>query len=144
MTARDARTGRFTVATSNAAQSSEGGFETMTDLPVEIQGADPADLVYAAEPRHAPDADTLAGPSYPSRLRPRDAVLYGGDDGGHAQGAILRAAARLSGHDGMIGHILGLYPPAAPSQDADDTTRPRTARRLPSTIDRADIDQRDR
>jgi hypothetical protein len=143
VTTRDRRTGRY-VSTANTPESSEGKFSTYTDLPVEIEGADPADLAYDAVPRRGPTADTLAGPAYPSRLRPRDAVLYGGDDGGHAQGAVLRAAARLQGMGGMIGHVLGVNGSAAPAgsvQEHDDTTRPRTARRLPSTIDRSDVDQ---
>jgi hypothetical protein len=113
MTTRDPRTGRY-VRTANTPESSEGEFETYTDLPVVIQGDDPGQLAYDAVPRRGPTADTLAGPAYPSRLRPRDAVLYGGDDGGHAQGAVLRAAGRLHGVGGMIGAVLGI----------DDTPRP--------------------
>lgn len=101
---RDPVTGRF-VSTRNTSETGEGEFETYADdLPVGIQGADPADLAYATEPRHAPRGDTLAGtgPSYGSSpLRARRPELASAEDAAHeiygTQGAVLRAAARGSG-----------------------------------------------
>ena len=82
---RDPVTGRF-VTTSNTPESGEGKFETYADdLPVEIQGADPADLAYGTVPRHAPAGDTLAGTASSfgsSPLRARRPELVHPDDAG--------------------------------------------------------------
>lgn len=74
MANRDPVTGRF-VSTRNTPASAEGEFETYTEIPVEIQGADRADLAYGTERRHAPAADDLAQGSQESLLRPRTAKL---------------------------------------------------------------------
>lgn len=111
---RDPVSGRF-VKTANAPESSRGKFETyVDDLPVEIQGADPADLAYATEPRHAPRGDTLAGdgPSYGSSpLRARRPELVSAEDAAHeiygAQGAVLRAAAHGSRPDDPTAYLVG-------------------------------------
>ena len=96
---RDPVTGRF-VGTVNTPESSAGKFPTYADdLPVEIQGADPADLAYATEPRHAPAADDLAQGGQASPLRARRPELVYPDDAGSAQGAVMRSAARGSGPD---------------------------------------------
>ena len=114
MADHDPVTGRF-VSTRNTAESSGEKFETYADdLPVEIQGADPADLAYATEPRHAPRGDTLAGegPSYgASPLRARRPELVSAEDAAHeiygAQGAVLRAAARGAGPDDPTAYLVG-------------------------------------
>ena len=111
---RDPVTGRF-VSTRNTPESGEGKFETYADdLPVGIQGADPADLAYAAAPRHAPAGDTLAGtgPSYGlSPLRARRPELVSAEDAAHeiygAQGAVLRTGARGSGPDDPTAYLVG-------------------------------------
>ena len=94
--ARDPVTGRF-VKTSNTPEAGEGKFETYTELPVEIVGADPANLAYGTDRRYAPMADELAqGGQGP--LRARHAELVHSDDAEHEtwgrQGAVLRSAAR--------------------------------------------------
>jgi hypothetical protein len=72
---RDPVTGRF-VSTRNTPESGEGKFRTyVDDLPVEMQGADPADLAYGTEHRHAPEGDDLAQGGQSSPWRPRTAKL---------------------------------------------------------------------
>ncbi|MGH3248698.1 MAG: hypothetical protein ACRDOI_21190 [Trebonia sp.] len=148
MTTRDPKSGRF-AATANVPSATEGTFPTMTDLPVDIQGGDPARLAYDSVPRPVQADDLAQGGQWP--LHPRHPVLIDADERSRAlygsQGGRLRDAARLSGLDGMAGHVLGLYPPGDPSQgiqDDDGTVGPRTARLLPSMYQRPDPDPRDR
>ena len=110
---RDLR-GRF-VSTANTRESGDGRFETFIEMPVEIQGADPADLAYDTVPRYAPEGDTLAGygSSYgASPLRARNPELVHPDDTDHTvygrQGAILRTAARGSGPMDPTPFLVGL------------------------------------
>ena len=97
---RDLR-GRF-VSTANAPESAEGKFATYDELPVEIQGADPADLAYDTVLRHAPDADDLSQGGQQRRLQPRTATLVPDADESRArtrygiQGILTRLAARRS------------------------------------------------
>lgn len=77
-TDRDVR-GRF-VSTRNTQQSGIGKFVTYTEMPVEVEGADPADLAYDTVPRHVPDADDLAQGGQASPLRPRTARLISAHD----------------------------------------------------------------
>lgn len=145
MTTRDPRTGRY-VRTANTPESGEGKFPTYTDMPVEdVSGAPSANTI--DRPRYAPDDELAQGGE--SRLRPRHPVLIDADEQARTlygvQGGRVRDAARLQGLDGMAGHVLGLYPPAAPStgtlESNDGVPRPRTARRLPSMYQRPDVDQ---
>lgn len=138
--------GRF-VATSNTPESGKGSFETYTDIPVEVQGADPDELAYGTEQCHAPDADDLAqgGDRFPVRARHPELVAadehartaYG------AQGAILRDAGRRAGLDGMLAHVVGLEPPAGTSTGVQRRDGSNGAR-LPSIYQRPDVDQGDR
>jgi hypothetical protein len=140
--ARSSTTGRF-VSTANAPESREGSFETYTESPVDFQGADPGDLAYASEPRHAPSADALAQFDAPSRLRARRPEMVAAEDADHVvygrQGAVLRTAARQAGLTGPIGHVLGLEPVTAPS--AGVQRRDGSGARLPSMYQRPDVDQ---
>lgn len=152
MTVRDPRTGRF-VATANAPESSGGKFNTYTEMPVEIEGADPAELAYDAVPRYAPDADDLAQGGQWSPLRARNPVLVHPDDEGH-HNAIMRTAARNAGPMDPSAFLTGLVGHTAPSMgiqeaDDDDTAEPvrgglrpvsrgqGRGRRLPSLRDRS-------
>lgn len=108
---RDPVTGRF-VSTVNTPESSAGKFPTYADgLPVEIQGADTADLAYGTVPRHAPAADDLAQGGQASPLRARRPDLVHPDDAAHeiygTQGAVLRAAARGSGPGDFVRYLTG-------------------------------------
>lgn len=119
-TNRDVR-GRF-VRTGNARESGDGKFETYTEMPVEIQGADPADLAFKMVGRD----DSNAGPRYAapkvadnlgvegSRLRARRPEMVSPVDADHSlygkQGAVLRTAARDSGPDDPTPYLVGLEP----------------------------------
>jgi hypothetical protein len=105
MSSRDPRTGRF-VATSNTPESAEGKFGTYSDLPVEIQGADPAELAYDTVPR--------------SPLRARNTTLVHPDDEGH-HNAILRTAARSAGPMDSSPFLTGLVGHPAPSMGVQGT-----------------------
>jgi len=99
--ARDPRTGRWTVDTSNTQLSAAGRFETQRELDLAIQGANQADLAYGSVPRYAPAADELAqgyGPVMhrtPGLVPPDEtaSTVYAS----HAQSALTRAAARSAG-----------------------------------------------
>jgi hypothetical protein len=109
--------GRF-VGTRNVPESGEGKFETYTDLSVEVQGADPADLAYTAVPRHAPEGDGLAGRPYPGALRPRTTRLVRANvdvTGVHAipdratlhREAMIEAAGPRAGDMDPIPYLIG-------------------------------------
>lgn len=109
---RDVR-GRF-ASTANTPESGEGKFETYTELPVEIQGADPAELAYGSVARHAPAGDDLAQGGQQRPLQPRTATLVGDDVESRArtrygvQGSLGRLAARLHGKpDDPIAYLTG-------------------------------------
>jgi len=144
---RDPKTGRYArrpVPDVDAESRFDPVADSIEDIG-NVSGAPSASTI--DRPRYAPAANELAQGGE-SRLRPRHPVLIDADEQARTlygvQGGRLRDAARVSGLAGMAGHVLGLYPPAAPShgiQEADDTPGPRTARRLPSTIDRSDVHQ---
>jgi hypothetical protein len=94
--ARDPVTGRF-VQTANAPESGDGRFATYDELPVEFQGADPADLAYDVTARYAPAADELAQ-GYGPVMHRRAVMVPPVDDVatryGNLQGALTRDAAR--------------------------------------------------
>ena len=83
---RDPKTGRF------------AKIDTEQDVIAPGLGV-PETFAYGLEPRHAPDADDLAG-LHPGALRPRGALLVQGDEVARTrygvQGALGREAARRS------------------------------------------------
>ena len=102
---RDPRTGRFAARRPVATVDAESRFDPMADSIEDISNVSGAPSPNTIEhPRHAPDADTLAGygPSYgDARLRARHPEMVHPDeqssDPREARNAILRSAARDSG-----------------------------------------------
>jgi hypothetical protein len=78
---RDRVTGRFARRPVEGVDA-ESRFDPMgDDIPVDIVSGAPSPSTID-RPRHAPEGDTLAGPSYPGRLRPRTARLISSQDDG--------------------------------------------------------------
>jgi hypothetical protein len=76
-----------------------GRFTQMTPDDLVPENVSASDVRPGMEvPRHAPDADDLAGRPYPGALRPRGALLVQGDEEARTrygiQGALGREAAR--------------------------------------------------
>jgi hypothetical protein len=111
---RDPRSGRWSkVPTENTPLAKDSHFDTMRELEVQAQGADPADLAYKTVGR---DQDN-ASPAYDaprvqddlgdkgSPLRARNPRLVPGDEqaetiyGTHAQGRVGRVAAARGPRD---------------------------------------------
>lgn len=113
MTTRDPRTGRY-VSTANTPESGEGTFPTYTEMPVEVEGADPAELAYDSVPRRGPAADELAQLDARSPLRARNPVMVHPDDEGH-HNAVMRTAARNAGPMDSSPFLTGLTGLTAPS-----------------------------
>ena len=115
---RDPRTGRYARRPVPDVDATSEFGPMGDDIPFEdVSGAPAASTV--ERPRHAPAADELAQGGSP-RLHPRHPTLVSMDERAATQygvqGALTRDAARLHGLTGVIGHALGIDPPAAPSE----------------------------
>jgi hypothetical protein len=107
---RDKVTGRFARRPVEDIDA-ESRFDPMGDgIPFsDVSGAPSPSTI--ERPRHVPGGDTLAGtgPSYESSpLRARNPELVSEEDAAHAQGAVLRAAARASGPMDPTPYLVGL------------------------------------
>jgi len=147
--ARDPRTGRWIVDTSNTPLSSSGRFATQRDLDLAIQGADPSRLAYELTGRDEDDAPRSAAGWAPKvaddlargygPVMHRRATLVPPDEtastvyAGHAQGALTRAAARSAGPMDPSGWLTGADDGLTPEARADAIARqqaPAQARRV--------------
>jgi hypothetical protein len=112
MAIRNKVTGRFTRPVPGV--DAESRFDPMADSVEDITNISAADVPPGLEiPRYAPAADEIASGG-PWPLHRRIPVMVTPDDGGNAQGAITRAAARDSGPmDPSLALVGGFMPRAA-------------------------------
>ena len=122
---RDQRTGRYARRPVPDVDV-ESRFDPMADAIEDIEDVSgEASPGTVEQPSYAPAADDLAQGGQRSPLRARRPEMVSAQDADHTvygrQGAVTRAAVRFHGIDGMLGHVLGVEPATAPSEDVPGT-----------------------